>query len=203
MANKRRELLLLPLLALIGGLLVTAVYIVTAPHIADNRQRAADAILLDALALPAASTTLKANGETQDSELLALREPRQIYLARQNNRLVAIILPLTARDGYNGPIDLIAGITPDGKIINVRAIGHRETAGLGDRIDIDKSAWINQFVGKSLTTPASEQWSLKNAGGTFDQITGATVTSRAVIEAVHNALQYFAQHRAQLLEEAQ
>jgi len=203
MTSKRRELLLLPLLLSIGALLVTAVYIVTAQHIAANRQRAADTILLDALALPAANTTLSAKGITEDRELLALREPRQIYLARQNNQIVAIILPLTARDGYNGPIDLIAGIAPDGKIINVRAIDHRETAGLGDRIDVDKSAWINQFIGKSLNAPMGELWSPKNAGGAFDQITGATVTSRAVIDAVHNALQYFEQHREQLLEDSQ
>jgi len=201
MQNKRREILLLPLLILIGALLVSAIYIGTATRIAENRQHAADTILLDALALPATDTTLSTDGVTQDSELLALREPRKIYLARQNNQVVAIILPLTARAGYNGSIDLIAAIAPDGKIINVRAIDHRETAGLGDRIDVDKSAWINQFIGKSLTAPTSDLWSLKTSGGAFDQITGATITSRAVIEATHNALQYFEQHREQLLQE--
>jgi H+/Na+-translocating ferredoxin:NAD+ oxidoreductase subunit G len=197
MRINRRELLMLPLLALVGGLLVTSLYIGTAEQRADNRQRAADKILLDTLVLSADATTLNVVDTTQDNELLALREPRQIYLARQQNRIIAIILPVTARQGYNGPIDLIAAIGPDGKIINVRSIKHRETPGLGDAIDADKSAWIKQFIGKSLHAP--EQWALKNTAGEFDQITGATVTARAVIEAVHNALQYFELHRTHIL----
>jgi Na+-translocating ferredoxin:NAD+ oxidoreductase subunit G len=197
MRINRRDFFILPLLALLCGLLVTSIYIGTAARIAEQRQHAADKILLDTLDLPATTITLHTAGATQDSELLALREPRQIYLARQNNQIVALILPMTAREGYNGPIDLIAAIGPDGKIINVRAVRHRETPGLGDAIDTDKSAWVKQFAGKSLHTP--EQWALKNTGGEFDQITGATVTARAVIEAVHNVLQYFELHRAQVL----
>lgn len=200
MSDSRRELLLLPVLALIGALVLAGIYIVVAPRIADNKTHANDRIVLDAMALPAA-TTLSAHGTLDDGKLLALRAPRTVYLARQNQRLVAIVLPVSAPDGYVGAIDLIAGIAPDGKIINVHAIAHRETTGLGDRIDSDKSAWIKQFIGRSLESTPAEQWNTKNAGGDFDQITGATVTSRAVIDAVHNALLYFELHREQLLQD--
>lgn len=196
-----RELMPLPILALLGALLLTSTYLATATRIHVNQQHAADTILIDALALPT-DTTLTNTGNTDDRELLALHAPRTIYLAQQNGQVIALILPLVARDGYNGAIDLIAGIAPDGSIVGVRALNHRETAGLGNRIDTDKSDWIKQFIGKSLRAPEGQQWSLHNEGGAFDQITGATVTSRAVVHAVYQALQYFELHRAQLLFEA-
>jgi electron transport complex protein RnfG len=145
---------------------------------------------------------LAANGTTADTELLALREPRQILLARRDGQVLAIVLPLRAPDGYIAPIDLIAAITPEGKIGAVHVVAQRETPGLGDAIDSGKSAWLHQFVGRSLESTPAERWNTRNSGGEFDGITGATITSRAVIDAVHNALLYFEQHRERLLQEA-
>jgi electron transport complex protein RnfG len=77
-------------------------------------------------------------------------------------------------------------------------VAHRETAGLGDAIDAAKSDWVQRFNGKSLTAPALERWAVEQDDGDFDSITGATVTSRAVVNAVKNTLLYFQQHRAEL-----
>jgi electron transport complex protein RnfG len=201
MNTDRRAFALIPLLTVAGALLLAAIYSIVAPRIAENRQQAADRFLLDALQLPAGAS-LAAHGEVADTGLLALREPRQVWLARLDGRVLAIVLPLRAPRGYIAPIDLVAAITPAGKIGSVQVLAHRETPGLGDAIDSGRSEWLEQFVGRSLESTPTPQWDLKNAGGDFDGITGATVTARAVIDAVHDALRYFEQHREQLLQEA-
>jgi Na+-translocating ferredoxin:NAD+ oxidoreductase subunit G len=84
----------------------------------------------------------------------------------------------------------------------VRVAGHRETPGLGDYIDIHKSDWIKIFNGRSLADPPATGWRVSKDGGEFDARTGATVTPRAVVKAVHNALAYFQANRARLLAES-
>jgi electron transport complex protein RnfG len=91
---------------------------------------------------------------------------------------------------------------PSGRITGVRVIAHRETPGLGDLIDIEKSRWILQFDGKRIDDPPAAAWAVTKDDGQFDSITGATVTPRAVIRAVYNTLLYFDEHRDQLLAEA-
>ncbi|HEY3698222.1 MAG TPA: RnfABCDGE type electron transport complex subunit G, partial [Spongiibacteraceae bacterium] len=135
------------------------------------------------------------------SVLLGLRLPRRVYVAYRNAHAIAFVLPLTAREGYGGDIDLLVGIDTNGRIISVRAIAQRETRGLGDAIDADKSRWIEQFRGQAFDANNSSAWQLRSEGGAFDQITGATVTSRAVIKSVRQALEYFAAHRRELLSE--
>lgn len=201
MNTERRAFLLIPLLTLAGAVLLAGIYAIVAPRIADTRQQAADHLVLDALRLPA-GTALTTHGDVADQELLALREPRQILMARRDGQVLAIVLPLRAPDGYIAPIDLIAAITLDGKIAAVHVVAQRETPGLGDVIDSGKSEWLQQFVGRSLESTPDERWNTQNGGGDFDGITGATVTSRTVIDAVHNALRYFELHREELLSEA-
>lgn len=136
----------------------------------------------------------------QDRQYLSLSAPANAYRARQGERVSAVILPVVAPDGYSGRIDLLVGIRADGSIAGVRSVSHRETPGLGDKIDAGKSQWILSFNGKSLSMPIPEQWAVKKDGGQFDQFTGATITPRAVVKAVYQALTYFDQHRAALLQ---
>lgn len=136
----------------------------------------------------------------QDRQYLSLSAPTNAYRARQGERVSAVILPVVAPDGYSGRIDLLVGIRADGSIAGVRSVSHRETPGLGDKIDAGKSQWILSFNGKSLSMPIPEQWAVKKDGGQFDQFTGATITPRAVVKAVYQALTYFDQHRAALLQ---
>ena len=81
----------------------------------------------------------------------------------------------------------------------VRALQHRETPGLGDKVDIKKSDWVLGFNGRGLGAPPKEQWTVKKDGGVFDSFTGATITPRAVTAAVKRALLYFDAHRDALL----
>jgi electron transport complex protein RnfG len=106
-----------------------------------------------------------------------------------------MILPAVAPDGYSGEIRLLVGIDLDGRILGVRVTNHRETPGLGDRIETRKSDWVHSFDGRSLGNPPAEQWNVKKNGGVFDQFTGATITPRAVVKAVQHSLAYFRQNR--------
>ncbi|XLY89578.1 electron transport complex subunit RsxG [Ectopseudomonas mendocina] len=130
---------------------------------------------------------------------LGHRSPQSAYLALKGEQPSALILPVTAPDGYSGAIHLLVGIFADGRLAGVRALSHRETPGLGDKIELAKSDWIRSFEGKSLSDPNEDGWAVKKDRGDFDQFAGATITPRAVVKAVHGALRYFDKHRAQLL----
>jgi len=83
----------------------------------------------------------------------------------------------------------------------VRVLQHQETEGLGGDIDQRRSDWIDGFRGRSLGDPASEGWRLKRDGGVFDGLSGATVSPRAIVEAVHGALQYYGANRDRLFQD--
>ena len=122
------------------------------------------------------------------------------YRGRQDGEVVAVILPAIAPDGYSGRIDLLVGVRANGEIAGVRVTNHRETPGLGDKLQLNKSTWVLDFNGTSLSMPAPEDWGVRKDGGDFDQFTGATITPRAVVQAVYRALQYFEANRERLLE---
>lgn len=122
-------------------------------------------------------------------------EQPYICRARLNNQARAAVLQVTANDGYSGPIKLLVGIHADGRLAGVRVASHRETPGLGDKIEKKNTDWILQFDGKSLSDPDEDGWAVAKDGGDFDQITGATVSPRAVVSAVKNALLFFDNHR--------
>ncbi|MEK9995459.1 MAG: electron transport complex subunit RsxG [Halieaceae bacterium] len=137
-----------------------------------------------------------------DTPLLGIREARQGYRVRQNNKVIGVILPATARDGYSGDIRALVGVRDDGTVAGVRVVAHRETPGLGDKVDLRKSDWILGFDNRSLSQPDLSGWNVEKDGGVFDQFTGATVTPRAVILATRRALEY-ARLNAEMLFETE
>lgn len=141
--------------------------------------------------------------ELDKNTLLGTGEPSKAYLAFKNDKPVAVVLSPVAPNGYSGPIRMLVGIYYDGTVAGVRVIKHRETPGLGDAIESERSDWILGFNGKSLDNPATKKWKVKRDGGEFDQFTGATITPRAVVKAVHSALLYFQQHRKELFNETE
>ncbi len=130
---------------------------------------------------------------------LANEEPAVAYIARKDGRIVGVVLPATAPDGYSGRITLMVAIRPDNTLIGVRTLAHRETPGLGDKVDLRKSDWMLGFAGRSLQNPKPAGWKVKKDGGVFDQFTGATITPRAVVAAVHRTLKFFEQERDRFL----
>ena len=135
----------------------------------------------------------------RDPELLGAGEAITAYRARFRGEPVAVVLEPVATDGYSGAIHLLIAVAPDGTLLGVRTVSHRETPGLGDFIDTRKSDWIERFAGKSLRNPAAADWRVRKDGGDFDQYTGATITSRAVVGTVARTLEFFARHRDELL----
>lgn len=138
----------------------------------------------------------------RDEALLGSEEPVMVYRARRNGEPVALVIAAIAPDGYSGSIKLLVGINVDGTLSGVRVIAHRETPGLGDAIDENRSDWIYIFDGKSLQAPDVGRWAVKKDGGDFDQLTGATITPRAVVKAARNALLYYQDHQEALFAPA-
>jgi len=137
----------------------------------------------------------------RDPELLGTDETLTAHRVRRGGRTLAVLLGAVAPDGYSGAIRLLIAIGADGRVLGVRVLEHRETPGLGDFIEARRSDWIHGFAGRSLADPPSAGWKVRKDGGEFDQFTGATVTPRAVVGAVRDALTYFGRHRTELLAE--
>lgn len=130
-----------------------------------------------------------------DPVFLNLRKPGKIHIARFKGAPVAAILPAVAPDGYSGEIHLIVGINVDGTVAGVRILAHRETPGLGDKVDTKKSDWVLGFNNRSLENPKPNKWKVKRDKGIFDQFTGATITPRAITKSVYQALLYFKENQ--------
>jgi len=132
--------------------------------------------------------------------LLGTESESLVYRARLQGEPVAVIFNSIAPNGYSGRINLLVGVYFDGSLAGVRAVKHAETPGLGDVIELKKSDWVLGFDSRSLDNPRLDKWKVKRDGGVFDQFTGATVTPRAVVEAVKNTLLYYEKNAENLYD---
>ena len=198
--NALRTGVILFAFALVATALLVFTFTRTEPTIERSKQ--AEKLALLSQVLPPAlydNDLLASQRAVPPDELLGTRHDSAMWIARRGETITAVVLEAIAPDGYSGDIALLIGIDIDGNVTGVRVTAHRETPGLGDYIVRSKSPWIEQFVGKSLTTPEAKRWKVIKDGGQFDARTGATITPRAVVKAVHAALNYFARNRAALL----
>jgi electron transport complex protein RnfG len=186
--------------AVVGTSILAFIYSITHVEIEKNEANARRALLSETLVPHSYNNDLVANQFTltQDPLLGNDGTTSLAWQARMNNTPVAVVLEATAPDGYGGKIKLLIGVAASGQITGVRVVEQHETPGLGDYIDRAKSNWILGFDGKSLQNTPDEAWQVKKDGGQFDYMTGATISPRAVIEAVHHALQYAKIHHASL-----
>ncbi|PTQ17569.1 electron transport complex subunit RsxG [Vibrio splendidus] len=134
-----------------------------------------------------------------EAEGLGTEQAMPAYIATLNGEPSAIAIEAIAPDGYNGAIKVIVGMKIDGTILGTRVLSHRETPGLGDKIDLRVSDWILSFAGKQVTESNLDRWKVRKDGGDFDQFTGATITPRAVVKSVKQAVQYVNQNNQALL----
>ena len=179
--------------------LVAFTYELTDERIAANEQAWLEQNLLPAL------SGLSHDGNIGDSRVTV---PAPHGLPGSENALVyrvyaageprAALFAVSARDGYAGPIRLLVGVDMDGRLTGIHVLDHRETPGLGDLVETSKSDWARQFQGRSIGDPVAAGWAIRRDGGTFDQLTGASVTPRAIVNAVHETLEYFAENREAL-----
>lgn len=191
-----RPALVLAGLGLAAAVLLAGLDRLTREPIADERQRRA---------LAGVSAVL--GGIDYDNELLddsvrlnipGLSERATVYRATNDGEPVAVVMDVTTSSGYSGDIRLLIAANVDGTVLGVRVLEHRETPGLGDRIERGKSDWLKQFEGKALQHPPPEAWAPDRKGGEFDTVTSATITSSAVIDAVKRALQALESKRENL-----
>ncbi|WXU00048.1 MAG: Ion-translocating oxidoreductase complex subunit G [Catillopecten margaritatus gill symbiont] len=128
---------------------------------------------------------------TKQLTLHNIKQTINIYPAKKNNKIFAYLIEHNYPNGYSGNIRLLTGVDVNHQLLGVRVITHKETPGLGDKIETKKSNWIAQFKGLSLTNPTKSQWKVKRDGGTFDAFTGATITPRAIVSATYQLLNLF------------
>lgn len=186
----------LAVIAAICTTLVAATYQLTRDRIVANEK----ALLEQSLQPALAGTAYE--GNVSESRLV-IQPPHDlpgndaalIYRVYAQDKPVAALFAVTARDGFSGLIRILVGVTFDGTITGARILQHRETPGLGDKIESAKSDWIFQFDGRSMGNPEATGWAIRNDGGEFDQLTGASVTPRAVVGAIRDTLLYFDAHR--------
>lgn len=92
---------------------------------------------------------------------------------------------VTSATGYGGPIEVMTGIDSDGKISGINILSHSETPGLGAKATEDS------FKGQYSGLDANQSVAVTKDGGTIDAISGATITSRAVSNAVNEAIEMY------------
>ncbi len=189
---------ILALFAIICTAIVGLVHEATRGQIAKQEQQQLLSILHSIIKPESLNNDMYQDCLTIIDPLLGNLTEHTVYLAKFDQQPVAAAITTTAPDGYNGNIELIVAINIDNSISGVRALKHQETPGLGDKIEIRKSAWISSFTGKKVTNEDDEQWQVNKDGGMFDQFTGATITPRAVVKAVKKTALYFAKHKQDL-----
>jgi len=193
----RRNSLLLALFAVCTTVLIVGTYLGTEDEIARQVRMAEEKALLEIVPRDSHDNAMLEDTIPAGPSAtgLGLQRDKSIYVARRAGEVVAVIIPATAPDGYSGAIDLLIGVNRDGSVAGVRVLSHRETPGLGDKVDRRKSPWILGFDGRSLEDPALPGWAVSKDGGVFDQFTGATITPRAVVAAVKRTLQFARSNR--------
>ncbi|MGB8711753.1 MAG: electron transport complex subunit RsxG [Onishia taeanensis] len=198
----------LGLFAMLTAGIVAGTRALTAERIADNRLASQHGQLIEVLPAALADLDIERLIESaftlpaspalgQTAPFTAWRATRKAS-QEQSSQDAAVVLPVIAPNGYSGDIDLLVGITESGSISGVRVTRHQETPGLGDAIESRKSDWIEDFAGHSLSDPGPNGWAVTKDGGDFDAFTGATITPRAVVEAVHRTLGYVRDHHERL-----
>jgi len=198
-----RSGVLLGLIAVLGTALLAGVNALTYERIVEQEKLR---VLQQFNALVATTSynndVLNDRIDIRDEAFFHHPEPVAVYRARMDDKPVAVLMTVTAPDGYNGDIRLLVAIDITGTILGVRVVSHRETPGLGDPIEIARGDWILGFTDKSLLNPQGRGWAVKRDGGEFDQFTGATISPRAVVKAVHRTLLYFKANQQSLVETA-
>lgn len=141
------------------------------------------------------------NNPVTDTILMKDAEGNEItvYRATKEGKVTGVAYEIFG-SGYAGKIKLMLGVDAEGKVLGVRVLAHKETPGLGDKIETKKGDWILRFNGLSIGNPPVEKWKVKKDGGQFDQFAGATITPRGVVNAIRKGLEFFAANKGQMTD---
>jgi electron transport complex protein RnfG len=167
--------------SLIASAALSAFYFITKSPI-DESDAKAKRIFLNQV-IPADlydNNLVKDTISVEPTPLLGNKKNIDIYRAKKNNQVIAVIIETVAPDGYSGEIKTLVGIYQE------------------DYIEIEKSQWIKNFDLKSLDKIIEKKWAVKKDGGDFDYISGATITPRAVIKSTYKCLLYTKENKKRL-----
>lgn len=198
MNSMPRLVLVLTLITVSAGLILSVVEGLTRAPIAEQRRqetlRALQAVLPPADNAPDQDTVQLVTGQDKRGRDVT----RTFFRGRQGRELTGVAFAVTAADGYSGNINIMVGIDGAGTVAGIEILSHNETPGLGDKIELP--AFKEIFIGRNLD---NADWRVKKDGGEFDQITGATISPRAVVGAVHKGLEFYRDHRREILADPQ
>lgn len=178
-------------LLLLGCVLIlTLLNEFTRERIVDNRELATRRIIEDIIPGNYNNDIFNDSIEVTEPGYLGSSRPVTVYRARDGQDNLGVVFYPVIADGYNNQIELAVAVSRDGTITGVRVIREDETEGLGDKVNQTNSDWILSFTDKSYDNVPREAWRVESENGYFDQISGATITSRSVINTVRNTLDY-------------
>lgn len=182
MASKKESnfinmVLTLFLVAAIAAMALGAVYSVTKEPIAIAKQKKLEMAIKAVLPEFDSLKILKVQDAGGSDSLT-------FYFTSKNNEPVGVAVNTFTNEGFSGFIEIMVGFLDDGTIYNTAVLSHKETPGLGDKMDKKKSNFPDQFSGKN---PEDFVLKVKKDGGDVDAITAATISSRAFCDAVSRA----------------
>ncbi|EUB86410.1 RnfABCDGE type electron transport complex subunit G [Pseudomonas sp. GM30] len=196
--NRAVSMVTLVLLAGAGLGLTYVVQRASAPQIAREQRLLDSRKLLDVLAADAYDNQPLEKPLALTDMTLSHSTLLAGYRATRLGQPVAVLLR-SQTEGYADVIELLIVIDANGRLLGVKTLRHNETPALGGLIGDWPNPWLATFTGKSRNAPDDAGWALKKDQGQFDQLAGATITSRATVNAIHDALRYFDEQRATLL----
>ena len=169
---------------------VTMTHIFTKPAIELNKKQQLMSTLSQVLPESEYDNILYLDCVVINESYLNHATDSKVYRATKSGKPVALLIQSTAPDGYSGNIEVLSASYIDGTIAGVRVLEHKETPGLGDKIEIKRSDWITSFNGLRVESIKDKRWAVTKDGGEFDAFTGATITPRAVVNAVKRTSLY-------------
>jgi electron transport complex protein RnfG len=189
---------ILTLICAVAALALAAVHASTAPVIVEQERQ---------FTLRSIKQAIATYDNEPDQDVALIDEggsPVCVYRGRQGDEIVGVAFERLQGGGYSGDIKVLVGISPDGLVacgdnggwLGVQILQHAETPGLGARMT--EEGWRRQFCGHSLDD-GDTFWRVRKEGGQVDQLTGATITSRVVSEALQAGLQFFQEHREAIM----
>tara|TARA_B100001094_G_C18160207_1_gene788845 strand:+ start:260 stop:889 length:630 start_codon:yes stop_codon:yes gene_type:complete len=191
--------LFLAVFATLCAMAVSLTYLVTQDKIELAQQRALEKTLNQIIPKDMYDNNLYQSCiKVSHPDLLGHQTEHKVYIAKKEDTAVALAIETLSHEGYSGDIHLVLAVDMQRQILGVRTLEHQETPGLGDKIDIQKSDWVESFKGLSYIAQEDNMWAVKKDGGDFDQFTGATITPRAYVKAIKNTLIYLKNHENDL-----
>ncbi len=193
---------MLALFALVTTALISITFATTEGRIAEQQKKRLLSVLTEVVPKQYYNNAFYNDCTLVTSPMLGSKDAQVIYRARLDGQPSALAIETTAPDGYSGNIHLVVGVDTNFNVLGVRAVEHKETPGLGDKIELAVSDWILSFNGKSISEDNHSNWAVKKDGGQFDQFTGATITPRAVVKSVKNTLLFVQENQPALFEQS-